>query len=78
MTSQAGRVPDAIGALVQGELDDHPAAERAAYGRLILAALRRDGWVVVAPTGRATTAAVGRAPDGRSNPHSVQNGSRGR
>ncbi|MCX4751729.1 hypothetical protein OG455_41800 [Kitasatospora sp. NBC_01287] len=63
MTSQVSPVPDAVAALIQGVLDDHPAAERAAYGRLIVRALREDGWLVVAPTGRGTTRAV----DGPSN-----------
>jgi hypothetical protein len=47
VTSQAGQVPDAVAALVQGVLDDHPAADRAALGRLIVRALRRDGWDIL-------------------------------
>lgn len=62
MTAQA--VPDAVAALIQGVLDDNPAAERAAYGRLIVAELRRDGWQVVAPiVGRSRNSPI----DGPSN-----------
>ncbi|GAB2696776.1 hypothetical protein [Kitasatospora kifunensis] len=70
MTSQVSTVPDAVGAVIQAVLDEHPAAERSAYGWLIVEALRADGWVVVAPTGRATRAAA--------DPSSAQNGSQGR
>lgn len=58
MSAQVNKVPDAVAALIQGVLDDHPAVERAAYGRLIVRALRRDGWVVTAPVGRSRSAAV--------------------
>jgi len=63
VTSQVGRVPDAIGALIQGVLDANPTADRSALGRLVVRELRRDGWLVVAPTGRPSSPAV----DGSSN-----------
>lgn len=56
MTSPA--IPDAVAAAIQGVLDDHPAVERSALGRLIVRELSRDGWVVSAVPSRATTGAV--------------------
>ncbi|WP_327066782.1 hypothetical protein [Kitasatospora sp. NBC_01302] len=78
MTRKASTVPDAVAALIQGVLDDHPAAERAAYGRLIVRALREDGWLVVAPTGRGTTRAVGGPSNSAPGARSAPNGSQGR
>ena len=63
MSAGPGGVPDAVAALVQGVLDDHPGAERAAYGRLIVGAMRRDGWVV-AVVGRPAGVAVDGPSDG--------------
>lgn len=78
MSSQVNAVPDAVAALIQGVLDDHPAAERAAYGRLIVRALREDGWRVVAPSGRARTDAVDGPSNSAPGAQSTQKRSQGR
>jgi hypothetical protein len=51
-------VPDAVAAVVAAVLEDHPYAPPRRQAELIVGELRRLGFRVVVPMGRATTEAV--------------------
>lgn len=72
MTSQVSAVPDAAVMVIASVLEERGYPRPLGLARSIAAAVTRDGWVVSASTGRATTNAVD-GPSGarpKGNAHS--------
>ena len=58
-------IPDAVGAVIAAVLAEYPAATAQRLGERVVDQLRRDGWVIFAPSGRATKTAVADPPDAK-------------